>query len=136
MAEQSGRNKNQSTGNAVEEPGQELNRALSGLGIEVLGPVTPEFGQILTPQALAFVAKLSREFSGRRESLLQKRIIRQQEIDSGKLPDFLPETASIRAGSWTISPVPRDLQDRRVEITGPVDRKMVINALNSGAKVF
>jgi malate synthase len=83
-----------------------------------------------------FVAKLAREFEGRREELLAKRVQRQQEIDAGKLPDFLPETEHIRNSDWTVAPLPDDLQDRRVEITGPVDRKMVINALNSGAKVY
>jgi malate synthase len=105
-------------------------------GIEVRGAVTPEFAEILTPEAMSFVAKLARAFEGRREELLQKRVQRQVEIDAGKMPDFLPETADIRSRSWTISPEPADLQDRRVEITGPVDRKMVINALNSPAKVF
>ena len=83
-----------------------------------------------------FVATLARAFSERRESLLQMRVRRQAEIDAGKMPDFLPETEHIRTSDWTISPVPADLQDRRVEITGPVERKMIINALNSGAKVF
>jgi malate synthase len=105
-------------------------------GIELLGKVTPEFAEILTPEAVAFVARLQREFGGRRESLLQRRAERQAEIDAGKMPDFLPETADIRAADWKVAPIPADLQDRRVEITGPVDRKMVINALNSGAKVF
>src|SRR2546429_1716767 len=105
-------------------------------GIEIRGPITAEFAEILTPEAMAFVAKLVRTFSGRREELLQRRAQRQAEIDAGKMPDFLPETEHIRSGDWTITPVPADLQDRRVEITGPVERKMVINALNSGAKVF
>ncbi len=105
-------------------------------GIEITGPVTTEFAEILTPDAMNFVAKLAREFEGRREELLAKRVQRQQEIDAGKLPDFLPETEHIRNSDWTVAPLPDDLQDRRVEITGPVDRKMVINALNSGAKVY
>ena len=105
-------------------------------GIEITGPVTTEFAEILTPDAMNFVAKLAREFEGRREELLAKRVQRQQEIDAGKLPDFLPETEYIRNSDWTVAPLPDDLQDRRVEITGPVDRKMVINALNSGAKVY
>jgi len=105
-------------------------------GIEVKAPITPEFAQILTPEAMSFVAKLARSFETRRQELLQRRVQRQAEIDAGKLPDFLPETEHIRQQSWTIAPIPADLQDRRVEITGPVDRKMVINALNSGAKVF
>ena len=105
-------------------------------GIGITASVTPEFAEILTPEALNFVATLSRAFEARREELLQKRVQRQADIDAGKLPDFLPETEQIRNGTWTIAPIPADLQDRRVEITGPVDRKMVINALNSGAKVF
>ncbi len=105
-------------------------------GIEIVGPVSPEFAQILTPEALHFVAALVRAFAPRREELLQRRVQRQAEIDAGQLPDFLPETAHIRQDAWTIAPEPADLQDRRVEITGPVDRKMVINALNSGAKTY
>ena len=104
--------------------------------LEIKGEITPEFAEILTPEALNFVATLVRAFSDRREELLQRRAQRQAEIDAGKMPDFLPETEHIRSGDWTIAPVPADLQDRRVEITGPVERKMVINALNSGAKVF
>ena len=105
-------------------------------GIEIKAPITPEFAEILTPDAMSFVAKLARASASRRQELLQRRTQRQAEIDAGKLPDFLPETEHIRQGAWTIAPIPADLQDRRVEITGPVDRKMVINALNSGAKVF
>src|SRR5215472_13872807 len=104
--------------------------------IHITGAITPEFAEILTPEAVTFVATLARAFSERRESLLQMRVRRQSEIDAGKMPDFLPETEHIRKSDWTISPVPPDLQDRRVEITGPVERKMIINALNSGAKVF
>lgn len=104
--------------------------------IELLGEVTPEFARILTPEALAFVAALQRAFNGRRLELLARRVARQQEIDGGVMPDFLPETAEIRAADWTVAPIPTDLLDRRVEITGPVDRKMVINALNSGASVY
>ena len=105
-------------------------------GIEIRGPITAEFAEILTPEAMAFVATLVRTFSGRREELLQRRVQRQAEIDAGKMPDFLPETELIRQGNWTVAPIPDDLQDRRVEITGPAERKMTINALNSGAKVF
>src|SRR3989442_979602 len=105
-------------------------------GIEIRGPITAEFAEILTPEAMAFVAKLVRTFSGRREELLQRRVQRQAEIDAGQMPDFLPETEHIRQGNWTVAPIPDDLQDRRVEITGPAERKMIINALNSGAKVF
>ena len=104
--------------------------------IEITVPVSAEFATILTPDALAFVATLARTFAARREELLGRRVQRQVAIDAGQLPDFLPETASIRQGDWTIAPEPADLQDRRVEITGPVDRKMVINALNSGAKTY
>ena len=92
--------------------------------------------QILTPEALAFITELQRRFDGRRRELLQRRVDRQTAIDAGQMPDFLPETASIRESEWTVAPIPADLTDRRVEITGPVDRKMVINALNSGANVF
>ncbi len=97
---------------------------------------TPGASEILSPDALAFVAGLARRFRGRRDELLARRVVRQGELDSGKLPEFLAETASVRDGDWTIGPVPQDLHDRRVEITGPVERKMVINALNSGAMVF
>ncbi|MBI1395147.1 MAG: malate synthase A [Betaproteobacteria bacterium] len=107
-----------------------------GPGIEILGPVTPEYAQILTPEAVGFVAKLHRAFDARRKELLARRKARQAELDGGKLPEFLPETESIRNGDWKVAPVPKDLQDRRVEITGPTDRKMVINALNSGASMF
>ena len=104
--------------------------------LEMTADVSPAFGEILTPGALAFVAKLERAFGQRRRDLLQKRDGRQAEIDAGQMPDFLPETAEIRNNDWTVAPIPADLQDRRVEITGPVDRKMVINALNSGANVY
>src|SRR5579884_3399284 len=92
--------------------------------------------EILTPEASAFVERLARKFEPRRRELLARRRTRQQEIDGGKMPDFLPETAHIRAAEWKVAAIPADLQDRRVEITGPVDRKMIINALNSGASVF
>lgn len=106
-------------------------------GIEVRGSMTPGFSEILTPEALGFVASLQRKFNEARKQLLVKRDERQLAIDAGLLPDFLEETAAIRSGNWHIAAVPSDLQDRRVEITGPSgDRKMVINALNSGAKVF
>ncbi len=105
-------------------------------GIAISGHVSPEFAEILTPDALGFVAKLVRLAEPRRQQLLARRAERQIEFDAGKLPDFLPETAHIREGNWKIAPIPADLHDRRVEITGPVDRKMVINALNSGAKMF
>ncbi|MBI2939273.1 MAG: malate synthase A [Chloroflexi bacterium] len=104
--------------------------------IEVRGPVQGWFAEILTPEALAFVAGLQREFGATRAALLARRAERQAEFDAGQLPDFLATTRSVREGDWRVAPVPADLQDRRVEITGPVERKMVINALNSGARVF
>ncbi|MBI3042328.1 MAG: malate synthase A [Betaproteobacteria bacterium] len=104
--------------------------------VEVLETRTPAAAEILTPQALMFVAKLARKFEPRRRELMAARGRRQAEFDAGRLPDFLPETRAVREAAWTIGPVPRDLLDRRVEITGPTDRKMVINALNSGANVF
>jgi len=107
-----------------------------GPGIEITGRITPEYAEILTPQAVALAAKLQRAFGGRREELLARRARRQSELDAGGLPDFLSETRAIRDADWTCSPIPADIADRRVEITGPVDRKMVINALNSGASVF
>ena len=105
-------------------------------GVQITGTIPPEFANILTNEAVAFVAKLERTLGKRRRDLLKTRLDRQADIDSGKMPDFLPETASIRESEWTVAPIPADLQDRRVEITGPVDRKMVINALNSGANVY
>ncbi len=105
-------------------------------GVHVAGAVTPEFASILTPEALAFIGKLHRHFDAPRQELLARRVGRQREFDAGKWPDFLAETAHIRASEWTIAPQPKDLLDRRVEITGPTDRKMVINALNSGASTF
>ena len=92
--------------------------------------------QVLTPDAVDFLTLLQREFGARREELLAARHERAQRLLDGELPDFLPETKGIRDGDWRVAPVPAELQDRRVEITGPVDRKMVINALNSGAKMF
>ena len=104
--------------------------------LKIGAPVSPEFAQILTPEAVAFVAELELQFGPRRRELLERRVQRQAAIDAGQLPDFLPETAAVRAAEWTVAPIPADLADRRVEITGPVERKMVINALNSGASVF
>ena len=105
-------------------------------GVEIRGRVTAEYESILTPAALEFLAKLHRSLDHRRRELVARRVERQREIDSGKLPDFLPETQAIRVAEWKVAAVPPDLQDRRVEITGPTDRKMVINALNSGANMF
>ncbi|MDQ3855590.1 MAG: malate synthase A, partial [Chloroflexota bacterium] len=104
--------------------------------LEVLAPVPPEYMEILSPDALAFVAMLSLDFGSRRQELLRRRETQQAELDAGSLLDFLPETGHIRRGDWTVAPLPADLQDRRVEITGPTDRKMVINALNSGARMY
>jgi malate synthase len=105
-------------------------------GVTLTGEISPAAAFVLTRDALAFVAKLHREFNGRRLELLRRRENRQSELDAGRLPDFLSETVSIRQGDWKVAPIPADLQDRRVEITGPTDRKMIINALNSGAKIF
>jgi len=106
-------------------------------GIVVRGPVPEGPPQDLLPrEALEFLASLQRAFNGRRLELLDRRSSRQTRLDAGELPDFLPETADVRAGDWVVAPLPDDLLDRRVEITGPVDRKMVINALNSGASTF
>jgi malate synthase len=104
--------------------------------VDIRGPVTAAYTEVLTPDAVAFVVELHRRFDERRRELLERRAARQVEIDNGVLPDFLPETAEIRNAEWTVAPIPSDLQDRRVEITGPVERKMIINALNSGANVF
>jgi malate synthase len=105
-------------------------------GIQVMAPVAKDFSRIITSDALDFIGKLAREFEPRREEILENRQKAQAAVDRGQLPDFLPETANIRQSEWKISPVPDDLKDRRVEITGPVDRKMIINALNSGASIF
>jgi malate synthase len=99
-------------------------------------PTTAAEAAILTPGALDFVAALHREFNPLRLELLHQRKLRQQNIDRGELPGFLEETSHIRESAWTVDPVLPDLDDRRVEITGPVDRKMVINALNSGARCY
>ncbi|NOX37329.1 MAG: malate synthase A [Calditrichaeota bacterium] len=104
--------------------------------IEIVGEMRAPFQEILTPQALQFIAGLEKEFGERRRQLLQLREERQAEIDAGKWPTFRPETRAIREKEWKVAPIPPDLEDRRVEITGPVDRKMIINALNSGANVF
>ncbi len=105
-------------------------------GVAVNGAMKPRFNEILTPDALAFVADLHRRFDETRKRLLALRAERQKRFDAGETPDFLPETKHVRDGDWTVAPIPADLQDRRVEITGPTDRKMVVNALNCGAKVF
>ncbi|MGL5153898.1 MAG: malate synthase, partial [Aeromonas veronii] len=104
--------------------------------LRIQGEMQPEYAQILTPDAVALVSELVERFAPQRGELLKQRVARQARIDGGELPDFLPETAHIREGDWTIRGIPADLQDRRVEITGPVERKMVINALNANVKVF
>ncbi len=108
----------------------------SSPALEVTGQLTSEYRKILTPAALDFVAALAGRFTARRDELLAMRHERQTRLDAGVMPDFLPETAEIRHSQWRVAPAPADLQDRRVEITGPVERKIIINALNAGAKVF
>ncbi|MFD3447288.1 malate synthase A [Microbacteriaceae bacterium 4G12] len=105
-------------------------------GVTIMGDIRPAYADILSTEALAFLKSLHEQFNNRRKELLQKRIEKQELINKGTFPAFLKETEHIRSSDWTIAPIPEDLQDRRVEITGPVDRKMVINALNSGARVF
>jgi malate synthase len=105
-------------------------------GVRISAPISPEFASILTPEALALVAKLHRRFEPRRQELLAWRAARQKQFDAGMTPDFLDDTRLIRESDWQIAPQPKDMLDRRVEITGPTDRKMVINALNCGASTF
>ena len=105
-------------------------------GLEIHATISPAFAEILTPAALTFLVRLARKFESTRQTLLAKRDARQKEFDAGVLPDFLPDTKNIREGQWVVASVPADIQDRRVEITGPTDRKMVINALNCGANTF
>jgi malate synthase len=105
-------------------------------GVEFLAPISESYAEILTPEAVAFIVDLQRTFNVRRKTLLDARHQRQKRLDAGEKPDFLEETKSVREAAWTVAPLPADILDRRVEITGPVDRKMIINALNSGAKVF
>jgi malate synthase len=111
---------------------------MTGIGqsIQVNGALKPGFDEILSAEALAFIADLHRRFNPARQRLLAARVARQKTLDAGQDPDFDPMSVDIRAGAWRIRPIPTDLQDRRVEITGPVDRKMIINALNCGAKCF
>jgi malate synthase len=105
-------------------------------GVAIRGPMKPGYEKVLTPEAIDFAVELEREFGAERRRLLARRAEIQRRLDAGWKPDFLPETKAIRDGDWRVAPIPRDLQDRRVEITGPTDRKMVINALNCGASVF
>lgn len=105
-------------------------------GVVVKGALAARYDEVLSHDALAFVADLQRRFNETRKRLMAVRAERQKRFDTGETPDFLAETRHIREGDWKVSAIPADLQDRRVEITGPVDRKMIVNALNSGAKVF
>jgi malate synthase len=105
-------------------------------GMQINAPILPGFETVLTPEALALVATLHRAFNGRRRELLAARAERAKRLDAGERPDFLAETESVRAGDWRIAPVPQALERRRVEITGPVEAKMVINAFNSGADSY
>ncbi|WP_186425319.1 malate synthase A [Cupriavidus metallidurans] len=105
-------------------------------GMKITGEILPAYEDILTPEALALVDKLHRAFEARRQELLAARVARTKRLDAGELPDFLPETKSIREGDWKVAPVPKALECRRVEITGPVEAKMVINAFNSGADSY
>jgi malate synthase len=105
-------------------------------GVEIKAQLHPRFDEILTHDALDFVAKLHRAFDGRRQELLKARFARQARIDAGEMPDFLAETKAVRDGDWKIAPLPKALECRRVEITGPVERKMIINAFNSGADSY
>ena len=111
-------------------------REPSGPKLEVLGPKLERSEEVLTPLALQLLASLHRRFNARRQELLAARVKRQAEFDDGALPDFLHATEAVRAGDWRVSPVPADLEDRRVEITGPVERKMIINALNAPVRAF
>lgn len=114
-----------------------MSRALElPAGMTIQAPLGARYEEVLTEEALAFVAALQREHNARRLQLLERRRERQARFDAGELPDFLPETAEVRKSEWRVAPIPKDLEDRRVEITGPVERKMIINALNSGARVF
>src|SRR2546426_2862697 len=104
--------------------------------VQLKGNVEGRASEVLTPRALEFVAKLQREFAGRRQELLRLRDERQARLDAGEMPQFLVTTSSVRDSEWKVAKAPKDLRDRRVEITGPTDAKMLINALNSGARVF
>ena len=120
----------------AESQARVYSREQTGPKLEVLGPKIERSEEVLTPLALQLLASLHRRFNARRLELLNARARRQALLDDGSLPQFLADTAAVRAGDWRISPVPADLADRRVEITGPVDRKMVINALNAPVRAF
>ena len=104
--------------------------------LRIQGEMLPEYAQILTPDAVALVSELVERFAPQRGELLKQRVARQARIDGGELPDFLPETKAIREGDWKIAPLPKALERRRTEITGPVEAKMIINAFNSGADSY
>lgn len=108
----------------------------AALGLQVVGDVKSEHDFIMSQDAMAFVLALAERFQDRRNALLKERAVLQKRLDAGELPDFMPETKSVRESEWKVAPIPQDLQNRRVEITGPAEPKMIINALNSGAKVF
>ena len=105
-------------------------------GVELIGGPVPDADRVVTAESLDLVARLTRKFRDELDRLLARRRERQARFDAGELPDFLAETVRIRESDWTVAPAPSDLDDRRVEITGPAEPKMMINALNSGAKVF
>jgi len=113
-----------------------MTTSISRAGLSINAPLNADYDTILTEQACALLVALTREFRPRLKELLAARQITQQQYDAGALPGFLPQTADIRQSDWRVAPIPADLQDRRVEITGPVDRKMIINALNADVKVF
>jgi len=113
-----------------------MGRFVGVAGVELSLPIDPAYERVLTPEAIGFVADLHRRFNGSRLQRLAARRERQLRLDAGEKPDFLPSTSGVRESTWSVAEIPRDLLDRRVEITGPVDRKMIINALNSGAQVF
>src|ERR1700691_3602025 len=112
------------------------NSTVTAPSVTIAGAQGAAEAEILTPKALEFLGALASNFEAERQRLLAARVTRAEALLKGKLYDFLPETASVRQSEWRVAPIPADLQDRRIEITGPVDRKMVINALNSGANVF
>jgi malate synthase len=114
----------------------QANRKVAEKEVAITAQQGPAEAEILTPDAIAFLSQLAERFEPTRRQLLERRAERLKALRGGKLFDFLPETAGVRSGDWRVGPIPRDLEDRRVEITGPVDRKMIINALNSGANVF
>src|SRR6185312_13479731 len=111
-------------------------RRVMASSIQISGQHEPDYDEILTPEALAFIEQLHRHFEPRRQEILQARAVRQAEINDGGALGFLDETAGVREADWQVAPAPADLNNRRVEITGPAERKMIINALNCGANVF